>query len=334
MPMTPSTLLARGWAVSRAFTVLTLVHVVAVPAFVIAGVADPSTIDGAPTWAKPLKFGLSFLALGPAMLWVYAHVRRTRAIRVMLETAGTTMLVEAVLITAQAARGRASHFNNETALDAAVFTVMGAGVGIFTLAVAGAGLLLARTHLGDGALAFSMKLAVPIMLGGAMVGFLMPGFKPGQTEDSPRIGAHSVGGHDGGGGLTLLGWSTEHGDLRVAHFVGLHALQVLPLVALIITYLGAAHRLHLSSRRQRAAVGLVAVAWVGLVFTALVQALRGQAVVAPDAVTWVMVTGLAVVPVCAAALVLASGVGSGRASAKSVQPGEPPRTAASVPVGP
>jgi hypothetical protein len=86
-------------------------------------------------------------------------------------------------------------------------------------------------------------------------------------------GAHTVGAPDGGPGLPVTGWSTQHGDLRVAHFVGLHALQVLPIFTLV-AFRG-------RGERARLRLTLAAAAVYVLVFvTLLAQALRGVPLVA------------------------------------------------------
>jgi hypothetical protein len=94
------------------------------------------------------------------------------------------------------------------------------------------------------------------------------------------IGAHSVGVADGGPGLPIVGWSTVGGDLRVAHFFGLHAMQVLPFIGWLLSRrpsLGARHRLLL--------VWSSGLAYLGLVLVLTWQALRGQSLIAPDAAT-------------------------------------------------
>ena len=53
--------------------------------------------------------------------------------------------------------------------------------------------------------------------------------------------SHNIGVEDGGPGLPLVNWSTIAGDLRVAHFFGLHGLhglhglQIIPIFALLIS---------------------------------------------------------------------------------------------------
>jgi hypothetical protein len=96
-------------------------------------------------------------------------------------------------------------------------------------------------------------------------------------------GAHSVGVEDGGPGLPVLGWSTAGGDLRVPHFVGLHALQMLPLLGWALARPWAARRW--SERRRVALVSVGGAAYLGLLALLTWQALRGQSIVAPDLLT-------------------------------------------------
>jgi hypothetical protein len=103
-----------------------------------------------------------------------------------------------------------------------------------------------------------------------------------------EIGAHSVGVLDGGAGLPIVGWSTSGGDLRVPHFVGLHGLQVLPLLGLLVAQLSGS----LTLRRRTALIWIGGLSYFGVVALLTWQALRGQALLAPDAATWMALAGL------------------------------------------
>ena len=104
-------------------------------------------------------------------------------------------------------------------------------------------------------------------------------------------GAHTVGGVDGGPGIAVIGWSREHGDLRAPHFVGLHAVQVLALVAL-----GLRRWRRPEAVRVRATL-VAAASYAALFLLLLWQALDGRSIVAPDAaasmVIWAVATALA-----------------------------------------
>ncbi|MFD0819784.1 hypothetical protein ACFQ0D_16060 [Micromonospora zhanjiangensis] len=114
-------------------------------------------------------------------------------------------------------------------------------------------------------------------------------------------GAHSVGVPDGGAGLPLVGWSTTGGDLRIGHFVGLHALQALPLLAILLNRLRA--RL---DEYTRARLVVVAGAAYGVLTVLLTwQALRGQPLLRPDTGTLAAVAALVVATGTVGGLVLA-----------------------------
>ena len=102
-----------------------------------------------------------------------------------------------------------------------------------------------------------------------------------ETGHLAAVGSHTVGAPDGGEGLPMTGWSAKHGDLRTAHFVGLHALQILPLVAL-------AMKRRFPDREAARAVRAAGFSYGALVLILLVQALQGEALFQPGATTLAM----------------------------------------------
>src|SRR5262249_26283404 len=134
----------------------------------------------------------------------------------------------------------------------------------------------------DRALGWALRFGMALTIVGALTGGLMTRPTAAQLERAragypmPVIGAHTVGAADGGAGLPVTGWSAKHGALRVPHFIGLHALQVLGLIALAL------RRLKVSAD-ARVRLALTAVAsYFALFLFLLVQALRGQPVLAVD----------------------------------------------------
>lgn len=289
-PRTADGLVRRAWHFSPLLTLAGLASLALIPLFILAALVDPRTITGAPAWIKPLKFAISVAIFSATFVWLLTFVQgRQRLVRWIATITGLALLVEIGLITLQVIRGTTSHFNVTTPFDAAVFSIMGAmitAVSVCTLLLA---IWLIRQRLPDRVFAWSLRLGVLLAFVGMMVAFLMTTPTAAQLEAAqagaglPVAGAHSVGVVDGGPGLPLLGWSTEGGDLRVPHFFGLHALQVLPLIGGLLGLAWA--RRHLSERQRLMLVWIAGLAYLGLVGLLTWQALRGQSIVAPDALT-------------------------------------------------
>lgn len=228
-----------------------VVHLVAVIPALVAMAADDTLVLGINRWIKPAKFLLSVGIYLLTFAWMIPRVQRAdRSKSVIAWGVLLVMTGEVVFIALQAARGATSHFNIATSFDRFVFQTMGV-------------LILINTGLVVWLLMLFMRSPEPMrraQLAGIRLGLLL--FVVGGLEGGMMVAAnaHAVGVPDGGPGLPFVNWSTEAGDLRSAHFVGLHALQALPILGWFL------------SRRDHDAgvdtVRVVAAAW-GLLFAGL-----------------------------------------------------------------
>jgi len=291
-----TTFLTHLWRTSPSLTV-TGVLMVPMLLVALAGlVLDPRLIAGAPTWLKPAKFAASIAIYAFTMAWAFTYIPdwvRTR--RLVGWITGVVLVVEMAIITLQAARGTASHFNFGTPLDATLFSIMGGAIMLQTLAAVAAAAALWRQRFDDRALGWALRVGLTVAIVGASTGGLMTSPTSEQLDQARGgqmtvVGAHTVGAPDGGPGLPGTNWSLEHGDLRVPHFAGLHAFQALPLVALVLPAAWPA-------RRRTRLVAVAATSYTGLFVILLWQALRGEPLVGPGVATlsalalWALASG-------------------------------------------
>jgi hypothetical protein len=292
---------AAGW--NR--PLLTLVAVSALLT-VVTGVGvftDDRVLTGAPIWLKPVKFSVSFFLYGLTLAWMLSLLPRRSRLAEWSAVAMVAMSVtELAVIVGQVIRGQTSHYNETSPLNALLWQVMGMAIMVLFIGHLLIGLVLLRARIGDRVAATGVRLGLALALLGMAAA--VPMVLPSNAPDLENIaGAHSVGTLDGGPGLPLVGWSTVGGDLRIGHFVGLHGLQALPILALLLARFG--RRLG-----ERTRVGLLLVAgaaYAGLTVLLTWQALRGQPLLRPDELTLTAAGLLAVGTALAAGLVVARG---------------------------
>jgi hypothetical protein len=317
IPVHRPLLSARGGA--RALLWLAAAMAVLAAVCAVALIVDQRMLDGVPLWVKPLKFSLSVLIYSLTLAWLIGHVRRGRRVAGVAATIAAIFLtVEMVIIVGAAATGGRSHFNVSTPLATTLWSVMASSIVLVWLATLVVAAVLFRADLGDRATTLAIRAGLGIAILGMGLGFLMTSPTAQQLDDFSGIaGAHTVGAPDGGAGLFLLGWSTEAGDLRIPHFVGMHALQLIPLAALVLAL--AARRIPLlrapEVRARLVWVGIGLYAGVLALLTA--QALLGQSIVRPDGPVLVAGVALFAGAIAAAAAVVVPAIRAGTPSSRT-----------------
>lgn len=193
---------------------------------------DTRILLGANIWIKPLKFSLSLGLYSFTTIWVIVRFLKDWKYQQRIQFALTiTSLIEIVLITLQAVRGEASHFNISTTWNQIVFSVMGASISIFWLFHLWVGYQIFREKSISRSVKESLVWGLTIAGFAMIIGFFMTSPRPDQLEAMKQgifqtSGSHQFGSGDPGSGLFFFGWSTKLGDMRVPHFFGMHVMQI------------------------------------------------------------------------------------------------------------
>lgn len=185
---------------------------------------QPTQVLGTNAWYKPFKFLMSSTIFVWTMAWYLGYLPQGTDLNLYVWGMILFLAFENGYIVVQAGRGELSHFNISSPFYAVMYNLMAlAAVGI-ALWTAVIGLRFFTGTFPDLPIAYLWGIRMGILLFAlfALQGLAMGG----------RL-SHNVGAPEGmfTEGIPILNWSRKYGDLRVAHFLGMHALQILPLLA-------------------------------------------------------------------------------------------------------
>ena len=204
-------------------------------------------------WYKPFKFAFSTFLYAWAMAWYCNYLPQ---FNIGLFNWAIIILLgfEIIYIAIQAYRGQLSHFNVSTSFYASMYSLMAFAATAVTIYTAYVGILFFKGDFPDLPTYYLWSIRLGIFI---FVIFSFEGFVMGSKL------THTIGGPDGGAGLPILNWSTKFGDPRIAHFIGMHALQVLPFLSFYIF-------------KNTKATFTIAFIYVLLATFTLIQALQGK----------------------------------------------------------
>ncbi|MFZ4827775.1 MAG: hypothetical protein ACOYLB_10495 [Phototrophicaceae bacterium] len=281
-------LVASAWKTNRAMTLFFFLNVITFVIGIVGMLVDSRMVLGVSTWNKTAKFSISLAMYAATMLWTYHYIKGNARLKsIILNVAAFTLTAEILVILVQGARGTASHYNVATPFDTAMWSIMATAISIFYMVSLVGIFPLMTLNVQDRPFAWSLRLGTVLMLIGFGMGYLMTDPTTEQMailqqgEFSAMIGGHTVGGLDGGEGLPFVGWSTQYGDLRLAHFVGIHGIQALALLGWLLMQM----RHRFSEGTRLAWVWGAFLTYGGVLGIITWQAFRGQSVLQVDGLT-------------------------------------------------
>jgi hypothetical protein len=262
--LAPSRWLADIRAAEPRFLALGLLLVAAMAPTGFAAALEVRQFHGIDVWEKALKFefalAIYLLTLAFYARWLPAGLSSRRWYRIYSGAVVAAITAEMIWIGGASAMAVASHFN-ETPLGAIIYPLMGGAAVVLTSASMVFAVQTWRNRSSGlppvlrEALVTGLALVLPLTLitAGTM----------------SAMGGHWVGGAENDtGGLMLMGWARDGGDLRVAHFFATHAMHFIPAAGFVSAlFLGDDARLPLR---------LVTVAFLALVAFTFIQALAGH----------------------------------------------------------
>ncbi|MGA9997977.1 MAG: hypothetical protein WBP93_21360 [Pyrinomonadaceae bacterium] len=264
-------LLAEIYRRNRVLAVAGWLHLALLLVMFFISLFDARTVLGLNTWTKASKFAVSITLYLWTLAWLIKYLRIPRWLfQIISWGPALVMIGESVCLVIQAARGTRTHFNLTTPFDASVFGMMGFLIFLNSiLALLITILFFTRAEKLPPAYIWAIRLGLLFFLFAAYEGTVMI-----------SNGAHTIGLADGGPGLPMVNWSTKAGDLRIAHLLGLHALQVLPVAG----YLISSWKEKLSQSRQIAYIFAFALIYTGVTALLFWQAMKGRPIIALGAI--------------------------------------------------
>jgi hypothetical protein len=224
--------------------------------------SNPVLIGGVNAWIKPIKFCISFGMYAWTVAWWFGYLRGNEKVLLCLRRSFfITIAVEILSIALQAVRDVLTQHHLTATLDSAIAATMTTMIFINTLLVIWVAVLFWRDHFNlTPAYVWSIRLGIVVFLVGNAIGGQMLAHH-----------SHTIGAADGPSGMPFVNWSTIAGDLRISHFLSIHAIQVIPLIAFMLE----TFRPRWSQARQTVAVFVTTALFSIFVALAWVEAMLG-----------------------------------------------------------